>query len=381
MDSSGIKVLMISSDRNLLTPNSAVSVRMKEYGALVGELHIVLLADKMHRLTDKKIGDNVWVYPTNSSSKFFRPIDAARLGKRLVLKNRFVRGMSLVTADSIECGWAGLRIKKKWRLPLEVQFHTDPFSPHFTGFQNWVRKFYLTKVIRGADGIRVVSEELKSRMADFRSEAYVTVLPIYIDKEKIENDSVRFDVHTHYPWHFVILMVCRLEPEKNIPLALNILKLVRERYSDAGLLIVGSGSDEDRLKSIVKKMELEGAVAFAGWQTELASYYKTSNIFLQTSLYEGYGLSLVEAGLSGLPVVTTPVGIAQELEAGRDAYIYPPENPDLFATGIVDLIENNQKREYLRHNLKGKLETKLMTKELYLKEIQNNWLGISKKIR
>ena len=81
-----LKVLMISSDRNILVPGSVVSERMKEYGALVEELHIVLLSDAQHGLKDKQLSKNVWVYPTNSISRFLRPRDAVKLGKKLGLK-------------------------------------------------------------------------------------------------------------------------------------------------------------------------------------------------------------------------------------------------------------------------------------------------------
>ena len=123
---------------------------------------------------------------------------------------------------------------------------------------------------------------------------------------------------------------------------------------------MGSGPEERKLKNLAKKLGLENAVEFAGWQNDLTSFYKTANLFIQTSFFEGYGLALVEAGLSEIPIITTPVGIASELEHGKDAYIYPVDRIDLFANGVIDLIENNQKRESLKVNLKNTLETKVL---------------------
>ena len=372
----GLKVLMISSDRKILEEGSAVSERMKEYGALVEELHIVLLSDARHGLKDKQLPNNVWVYTTNSSINFLRPIDACRLGKRIVFNSKFVRGKSVITVqDPFECGWVGMRIKKKWRIPLEVQLHTDPFSPYFSGFSNSIRKTIARKVLRNADSVRAVTENLKSRVSSL-TEARIKVLPIYVDRKGIEQAGASFDLHTHYPWHpwrFIMLSVSRLAPEKNLELALAVLALVRKRFPDTGLVIVGSGPEEKVLKLKVKSLKLEGAVEFVGWQDGLSSFYKTADAFIQTSLFEGYGLSLVEAGLSGLPVVTTSVGIALELEHNRDAYIYPPSYPELLAQGITDLIENSQKRENLRTNLKHTLEHKLLSKADYMAKIKENW--------
>ena len=376
---------MISSDRKVLAPGSAVSERMKEYGALVEELHIVLLSDASHKLRNTQLDKNIWVYPTNSFLDILRPLDAARLGKKIIFKNQFVRGQSVITAQDIESGWAGMKIKNKWRIPLEVQLHADPFSPYFTGFQNMVRKLFMKKVLRNADSVRVVTESLKSKISKFTS-ANIQVLPIYVDKEKIENNRITFDLHARYPWHFIILAVSRLAPEKNLTLALEALALVRHRFPDTGLVIVGSGPEENRLKLLVRKLKLEGVVEFAGWQDSLTSFYKTANVFIQTSFFEGYGLSLVEAGLSGLPVITTSVGIATELAHGKDAYIYSLDSTrgkpeELFAQGIIDLIENNQKRENLRTNLRNTLESKLISKEKYLSELKSGWEKTALKIR
>src|SRR3990167_8455614 len=108
-----LKVLMISSDRKVLDKGSAVSERMKEYGALVEELHIVLLSDLGHGLKYRQLSGNIWVYPTNSFINFLRPLDAARLGKKIVFEKKFIRGKSVITTqDPFECGYPGMRIKK-----------------------------------------------------------------------------------------------------------------------------------------------------------------------------------------------------------------------------------------------------------------------------
>ncbi len=381
MNFGGLKVLMISSDRNIFTPGSAVATRMEEYGSLVEELHIVILSNKEHGLKEKKLGENVWLYPTDSSSKYKRSMDAARIGKKVVLKNKFVRGLSLVTAqDPFECGWAGFKVKNKWRIPLEIQLHTDPFSPYFSGFQNVVRKILSKRILKRADSVRAVNESLKTKLS-LLTKASISVLPIYIDRSRFEGRDVSFDVHARYPWHFILLCVARLEPEKNVSLALEILALVRKSYPDTGLLIAGSGSEEAKIKALANKLELEGAVEFVGWQEDLYSFYKTSNVFIQTSLFEGYGLALVEAGLLELPVVTTPVGLALELEPGKDALIYPATAPELFAAGIIDLIENNQKGENLKFNLKKTLDAKLISKDDYLLKLKESWEEVSKRIK
>lgn len=382
MEFGGLKVLMISTDRNILAPGSAVSERMKEYGKLVDELHIVLLSDRAHGLKDTVLDNNVWVYPTNSASKWFRSRGAARRGKKIVFDRNFVRGKSLITAqDPFECGLAGLKIKSKWRLPLEVQLHTDPFSPYFIGFLNSIRKYLARKVLAHADSLRVVTAALGDEIAQrfSVSKDQISVLPIYIDQKAIEEGKISFDLHSRFGWHFIILVVARLTKEKNVSLALEVLAKLRTRFNDVGLVVVGSGPEEGNLKSLAKKLDIERSVTFAGWQDDITSYYRTSNLFLQTSRFEGYGLALVEAGLSGLPVVTTAVGLAGELKDGQDVYVCPAD-ADYIANATADLIQNNAKREMFRSALRHTLENKLISKEEYLKRLKEAWEKTAAKV-
>jgi glycosyltransferase involved in cell wall biosynthesis len=379
-----MKILSIGSDRNLFTKGSAVSERIKEYGLLVDELHIVVFALKSLKLKQRLIAPNVWVYPTNSISRFLYISDAVRLGKKLVKEKGFVRGRSVITAqDPFESGLAGLKVKKKWRIPLEVQLHTDPFSPYFAGFLNSQRKRISKRVLKKANVIRVVNSALKHNIAGQLGieDSKLKVLPIYVDQERIKNASVSFDLRARFGWQFTILAVSRLAPEKDLPTAIKALSIIRTRFPDVGLVVVGSGPEEGKLKALSKTLGLERNIAFEGWQESLGSYYKTASVFIQTSVFEGYGLSLVEAGLSGLPVVSTPVGIATELQDEKELYICSPGNAEYFASAIIDLIENNQKRENLRMNMRHTLESKLLSKEEYLKELQKNWEDAAKKVK
>ena len=375
-----MKILMISSDRNIGVPGSAVGERMKEYGTLVEELHIVLLCDASHGLKETQISKNVWVYPTNSAFKLMRPLGAARLGKKVVYDKKFVRGRSVITAqDPFECGWAALKVKNKWRLPLEVQIHTDPFSPYFSGLLNSLRKIIARKVLSKADSVRVVSQAVGAIVAG-KTQAPINVLPIYVERERIEKAQVAFDLHARYGWQFVLLAVARLAPEKNLKYALETLSIIRQKFPDTGLVIVGDGPEEKNLKSQTQQLGLSGFVEFTGWQNELGSFYRTANVFIQTSFFEGYGLALVEAGLSGLPIVTTPVGVAQEFEDEKEIYLVPHNQPEIAAEKIIILIENNQTRENLRLNLKKSLETKLISKEEYLRRLVGNWENSAQKV-
>jgi glycosyltransferase involved in cell wall biosynthesis len=366
-----IKVLDINLDRKVFEQGSAAEARMIEYGKLFEELHILTLTRSSMGFKDRQIAPNVWAYSTNSSSKLGMVFDAVRMGKRIVFEKKFVRGLSVITAqDPFETGFVGMRIKSKWRIPLHIQLHTDPFSPFFSGFLNSIRKAMARSVLRSANEIRVVSqslgEEISKRFSLDKSK--MTVLPIYTEPSRIENEQVKFDLHARFGWSFILLSVSRLTTEKNIPMMLNVFKKLIAFFPNAGLVVVGDGPEKGKLEAMTKTLGITNNVEFVGWQEDLASYYKTANMFIQTSNFEGYGLSLVEAGLSGLPVVTTAVGLANDLENGKDAYVCPPNDVEYMFKAVYDLVENNSKREELKIRLKHTLESKLLSKEDYMQK-------------
>ena len=112
-------------------------------------------------------------------------------------------------------------------------------------------------------------------------------------------------------------MASRLEPEKNIDLAIRAWTHVIQKSPDTGLIIVGRGSLTHHLHMLVNRLGLQSKVIFEPWidMPTLISYYKTADIFLNTSFYEGYGLTLVEAHAAGCRIISTDVGVAREVGA------------------------------------------------------------------
>ena len=198
-----------------------------------------------------------------------------------------------------------------------------------------IAKFLLPK----ADCVRVVSKRIADSLKTIVSDSKIHILPIFVDIEKIKNTVISVDLHKKYPqFESIVLMVSRLEREKNIPLAIFAMKDVVKKYPKTGLVIVGDGSERKALESKVKSLKLKDIVIFDGWKSKetIYSYYKTADLFLITSDYEGYGMTIIEALTSGLSVLSTDVGVARE--AG--AHITDCNN---IAENIVIYTENDQK--------------------------------------
>lgn len=126
----------------------------------------------------------------------------------------------------------------------------------------------------------------------------------------------------------VLVTVGLLEPEYDLPLQIAVLGLVRQRFPDAGLVIVGAGSLEGALKGRIaatphaEHVLLCGDVAHAATLRAIAQ----SDLFLRTTRYDGDSIAVREALHLGVPVIATDNGMRPE---GVD--LIPPA--DLAALG------------------------------------------------
>ncbi|MDO8590609.1 MAG: glycosyltransferase, partial [bacterium] len=204
-------------------------------------------------------------------------------------------------------------------------------------------------VLPKADAIRVVSERIKNSLSKVNCKSSkISVLPIFTDLEKFKNAVPAINLQTKYSqWSFIILVVARFSPEKNVGFAFRVLKELLKKYPKTGLVVVGDGPLKKSLKLEVESLKLEASVAFESWQDDIASYYKTANLFLQISVYEGFGLALLEAAASGLPAVSSDVGIAPELLNYKGhSFVCPVNDLKCFIYTISQLIEDNQLRTF-----------------------------------
>ncbi|MBI5134450.1 MAG: glycosyltransferase [Candidatus Taylorbacteria bacterium] len=310
------KVLMISTDRKILEEGSPIRARMLDYAGLFDELHVVVFAKKEAGTAPFAIG-NLSVYPTNSLSKLLYVRDATAIGSSIIRDSGFVAGDSVITTqDPFETGLVGKTLSEKFGLPLHIQIHTDFYSPYFKdSVLNRIRIALSNRTLPKASAIRAVSERIK-RSLPLDLQAKASVLPIFADVTAIEGAPVPVGFRQKHPRFAKMAVVAsRLTKEKDIGSALEAFAAAKKESPEAGLVVVGSGPEEGKLKSKVQSLGLADWVVFEPWaeRATVISYMKTADAFLSSSLYEGYGLSMLEAHSSGATLVVTDAGIAPEL--------------------------------------------------------------------
>jgi len=364
-----MKLLMISSDKKIFENDSAVQQRMIEYGELVNELHIIVFTEI--GFDDKKTGNNVHLYPTNSKNKWHYISNAIRIGKTL-------KQIDLVTTqDPFEAGFAGWRIARAFGARLQLQIHTDFLSPYFVKSRafNKIRVRIARFLLPKSDCIRVVSKRIKKSLIKTYKipVTKINILPIFVDVAKIQNTEIETDIHEKYPqFNFVILMASRLSQEKNMKMALDAFKDVLRTYPETGLVIVGDGPERHNLGAIVSEYGIDKNVIFEGWQKDTISYHKTADLFLNTSNYEGYGVSLIEAIASDTAIVTTNVGIVGEILTKNNAFICEVGDTRCITRNIMNAIENKSVCKELARSATYAISN-IPRKNVYLELYKKNW--------
>ncbi len=298
-----MKVLMLSTDRTILDPTSRAAERMQRYASRLGWLHIVVYGAGEGR--EIVLGPSCTVHMAGGIGRLHAYIAYIRLARRLATEH----AVQVVSAqDPAFVGCAGILAARAARARLEMQIHTSIFSPAYRteSLQRMVEFLIALVALRGADCVRTVSEELRIEVQKYTKRP-VTVLPIA---------PPPFVAGMPRPKELVaapaVLVVSRLTKEKRLD---RVLRTMAE-IPDAHLYILGDGPLRKRLESLSFNLRLGGRVHFLGWVQDPRPFYQHADCFVQSSRYEGYGLSLVEALRSGVPVVTTAVGVVRELPAG-----------------------------------------------------------------
>jgi len=277
------------------------------------------------------------------------------------------------------------RLWYRLRLPLPVQtftgrmdlFHSPDFvlppvwgrvpsllTVHDLSFLHYPRTFtpalvnYLNRVvprsIRRATHILADSEATKNDLVELWQVApqKVTVLYSGVDRRfrPITHKRQLRPVRQKYglgqgPY---LLSVSTIQPRKNYQMLIRAFKPVAGRWPHKLVIAGGKGWLYDEVLAEVERQGLAGRVHFAGFvaDEDLPALYSDADLFLFPSLYEGFGLPVLEAMACGVPVITSAASSLPEV-AGQAARQLPPEDEAAWSEAIDTLLQDREERAHL----------------------------------
>lgn len=314
-----MKILSIGSDPLVLDPQSRVIERQKAYTLNLEELNIVVTGRKNdnHDPFIINISPKLNVFDARSKNRFYSLFLAYKIASKVVTDKAWKDGEFYISSqDPFFSGLIAYLLARKFSVPFELQIHTDLTSKNFIyySFGNFLRFFIARFLLPKASHIRVVLNKTKNDLVKYWhiDNNRIELRPIPIIDEPKQNIS--FNLKEKYgKFSHHIVMVGRLEKEKNLFFALRVFKEVLRSHPRAGLFIVGDGSLSSKLKVYAKKLSIGDNVIFLGFVTNIWDIYRTADLLLHTSYYEGYGMVFIEANKCNLPIISSNVGVIGEL--------------------------------------------------------------------
>jgi glycosyltransferase involved in cell wall biosynthesis len=200
--------------------------------------------------------------------------------------------------------------------------------------------------------------------------------PNLIGKGVIINNGI--PLNDFYPSNIVkintntinLIMVASFSKQKDHYTLIKAMSILDKNYT---LSLVGEGKNSTKIKTLVKTLNLDERVHFLGFRNDIAHLYRNHDIFVLSSHWEGFGLVVVEAMASGLPVIASNVEGVNEIVKNNGLLFHPKD-----AKELANHIKNISKDEKLRNNIiKKGLER---AKDFDIKTLVTNSLTMYKKL-
>lgn len=201
--------------------------------------------------------------------------------------------------------------------------------------------------------ITVVSSVLKEYLlANYKNISKISIAPMGVDSGLFDPTKYNKSIRNRYGINGIFLLfVGRLEDVKGIQYIIEALPRIVNKYEDTKLLIVGEGDYAGNLKGLVKKLKLDKHIVFAGPlpNNVLPEYFATADFFISPSIQnsrgqkEGFGLTIVEASMSGCIPITTDAGGSVDIVQDKvNGFMIPEKDPQSLAKLIIRLEEHKK---------------------------------------
>jgi len=302
-----------------------------------------------------------------------------------IIKNRKIDILHIHMWNPASCRYA-LMLANKYNLPTIVTEH-DPFE--LTGFKGYIK----SKLIRNIQKIITVSDtnnKVVSHLFPSLAKKIVTIhngidctwfksqlLGLTEGKIKEFREKI-FEINEDYK---IILTVAELHERKGIKYLIKAMSGVLEENNKIKLIIVGNGPKYNELKQLAMEEGVINNVLFLGFRKDIPQLMASSDLFVLPSKKEAFGLVLLEAGITRLPIIASKTGgIPEIIENGINGVLIPPENPKKLTRSILEIFNDDFKRNsYIEEGykkVKNSFDAKIMakkTQEVY-DEVLNNQL-------
>lgn len=241
-------------------------------------------------------------------------------------------------------------ISKIKKIPYIAHVHLDVKPSGKLGFLlPLYKKLFLERVLKSASEVVVPTKDYVSLISQKYSisKEKISVIPYGINLEEFKPSTSKL----HTPVR--LLFVGRLAGQKNIPLLIQSFKKAINRGDREIILhLVGDGEERNTIINLIEKEKLKEKIILHGELRgeRLRKVYSNSDIFILSSREESFGIVLIEAMASGLPVIASDIpGVRNVVEHNQTGLLVKPTLAN-FAQAIEEIVNNHNLRKKLIKN-------------------------------
>ena len=212
-------------------------------------------------------------------------------------------------------GLLALWLKRRFAIPYVIIEHWSGYLPENGQFRQMssLQKRFYQRIASQAEMILTVSQALQRAMQSngIKAKSWGAIDNVVDEFFKLSSFSSQ-----HSEKKTLLHVSCFDEKAKNVKGLLRAAKMLSERRQDWSLVLVGTGIDYRDVRAYADALEIpEGLLCWTGELTpeQVAEQMHRADALVLSSRYETYGVVLAEAATARLPILSTPVGIAEEV--------------------------------------------------------------------
>lgn len=294
---------------------------------------------------------------------------------RIIKKNRY----AIVHTHTAKAGIIGRFAARCAGVPVILHTlhgstfhnHMHPFTALFYRLLERIAEKTSSKTITVGDDLR--DRYLAAKIG--RRQNYITIrsgFDLHRFKQSA-NHGIRKElgIPAH---HTVIGTVARLEPRKGVHYFVSMAeRLIREK-KDVEFVIAGDGPEYDNLCRLIEAKKLQNSVTLLGYREDIEKVLLSIDLFVLTSLWEGLPRVLVQAALSGKPIVCFDVeGAGEIVKNGKNGYIVETGDSDALINNVKELLENRTRMNEMAAYSK-QFDAQPWSREIMVSQIEKLYL-------
>ncbi|MBM3184709.1 MAG: glycosyltransferase [Bacteroidetes bacterium] len=298
----------------------------------------------------------------------------------------------IVHTHAAKAGALGRKAAFDCKVPVVVHtFHGHVFHSYFGKFKTEIFRRIEKRLASRSTGIIAISEQQKLELSEkygIAEKNKFEVIPLGFDLDtfQVDLDRKRKETREFYSLNdnqIAVAIIGRLAPIKNHKLFLDSIEIVnRQTTKKPVFFIVGDGETRKEIELQIEKIKTNQPIdiRLTSWIQDIKTFNAGMDIICLTSNNEGTPVSLIEAQACNIPVISTDVGGVKDIiKENETGFVVPKNNPEKFGKKLLDLIEDEKKREKMSQNgwsfVKDNFHYQRLVKDMenyYLKLLKNS---------